>query len=375
MKFQISTQEFNYLINKVLNVGTSKTVTLPILSNFLLEAYNDELILTATDMSVGIRCFTDAKITEEGSTTLPAKKLSQLLKELTVPQIELTTTQQEITTLKAGTSRFKLHGMSRETFPALPSLENHHSFQISQSQLRHLISSCSFAVSKDDSRYVLTGILMKISNGQLSFVATDGKRLARTQTTIEINPEFNSQSIIPYKAIDEILSLLTEEETAKVSIMPDKIAIEANNTLIVAKLLSGEYPDISRFVPTNCNIIMNLHREELIVLLRQIALFNPTPTTPVRIVLENGEMILSAQTAEIGEGHVSMPVNYYGPKLELAFNANYLIDVLRHCQKETVTLGLTDEYNPAILAEEGDIANPMELNPLFVIMPMRLENS
>lgn len=371
MKFQISTQELNYLINKVLNVGSSKTATLPILSNFLIEAFNDEITLTATDLMVGVRCFTDAKISEEGSTTLPAKKLAQLLRELTVPNVELSTNTQEITTLMAGTSRFKIHGMNRESFPTLPAIEQEHSFEIKQADLKRLLSCCSFAVSKDDNRYVLTGVLMQISHSVVSFVGTDGKRLGRTRAPITINPEFSCQSILPLKAVEEILGLLMEEGMAKISIMSDKVAVEANNTLLVAKLLNGEYPDITRFVPDHSNIIVKLHREELITLIKQVSLFNPTPNTPIRFALNNGDVTLSANAADVGEGHVSMPANYQGPQVAMAFNPNYLIDILRHCQKESISFGFTDPYNPVILAEEEDISKPFELTPLFVMMPMR----
>lgn len=371
MKFVISTQELNYLINKIQNVVAQKP-TIPILSNFLIEAYNDELILTATDLTVGVRCHTEAKILEEGATTLPAKRLAQLVRELTAVNMEVSANSNEITTLVAGTSRFKLNGMSKSDYPSLPDLSQAHTFQIKQADLKDLLYRTSFAVSKEDNRYVLTGVLMQIANGIATFVGTDGKRLARAHAPISIDPSFASQSIIPLKAVDEILKNLTEEGDAKVSLMADKIAVEANQTRLLTKLLAGDYPDVNRVIPEHSDILVSLHREELASLLRQISLFTADHNHSVRFTFMDSELKLSANTMDIGEGNVTMPVNYQGPKLEIAFNPGFFIDILRHCKGETVTMGLTDTYNPGIITDGDQLAKPLQASPLFVIMPMRL---
>lgn len=371
MKFVISTQELNYLINKIQNVVPQKP-TIPILTNFLIEAGNDELVLTATDLTVGIRCNTEVKILEEGATTLPAKRLAQLVRELTTANVEISSNSHEITTLVAGTSRFKLNGMSKEEYPALPDLSHAHTFHIQQKDLKDLLYRTSFAVSKEDNRYVLTGVLMHIANRQATFVGTDGKRLARSHISIEIDPTFTSQSIIPLKAVEEILKNLTEEGEAKISLMPDKVTVQANQTVLLTKLLAGDYPDINRVIPENSEIVVSLHREELITLLRQISLFTADNNHSVRFTFTDGELKLTANTLDIGEGHVGMPVNYHGHKLEIAFNPGFFIDILRHCKEETVTLGLTDAYNPGIITDGEQSSKLSQASPLFVIMPMRL---
>lgn len=370
MKFILSTQELNYLIAKIQNIVSQKP-TMPILANFLIEAYNDELILTATDLTVGLRCHTDAKILEEGSTTLPAKRFSQLARELTTANVEITTNSHEISTIVAGTSRFKLNGMAKNDFPALPDLSQSQTFEIQQSTLKDLLFRTSFAVSRDDNRYVLTGLLMQIANGNVIFVGTDGKRLTRAFHSIEIDPAFSYQAVIPLKAVDEIVKNLTEEGTAKVVMMPDKIAVEANNSCLVTKLLSGEYPDITRVIPEFAEKIITLHREELMSLLRQISLFTSDQHQPIRLTLTDGDLTLSVNTMDIGEGTVNMPVNYQGPKLEIAFNPGFFIDILRHCKKETIALGLTDTYNPGVLTDGEVLTRSLEMSPLFVLMPMR----
>lgn len=371
MKFVISTQELNYLIGKIQNVVGQKAA-IPILSNFLIEAYNDELILTATDLTVGIRCYTEAKIIEEGATTLPAKRFAQLVRELTTTHVEISSSSNEVTTIVAGSSRFKLNGMSKQEFPALPDMTQAHSFQIKQSDLKDMFFRTSFAVSKEDNRYVLTGVLMQISNGFATFAGTDGKRLARAFTAINLDPSFSGSFIIPLKAVDEILKNLTEEGEAKITLMNDKIAVEANQTRVITKLLAGEYPDINRVIPERLEMVVILHREELISLLKQISLFTPDQHHSVRFTFTNGELKLTANTMEIGEGNVSMAVNYQGPKLEIAFNPGFLLGILRCCKNETVAMGLTDAYNPGILTDGEELNQPAQASPLFIIMPMRL---
>lgn len=371
MKFVISTQEFNYLITKCLNVVSQK-MTIPILSNILIEAVNDELIMTATDLTVGIRCFTEAKILEEGATTLPAKRLAQLVRELTAVTLEVSSNASEITEITADSSRFKLNGMNKSEFPSLPTLGGATQIKIKQFDLKDMLFRTAFAVSREDNRYVLTGVFVQIANGVATFVGTDGKRLARAHINVEVDPAFSTSLIIPLKAVEEIQKNLSDEGEGTLHIMGDKVAIEASNVTIITKLLSGDYPDINRVIPESSETIVSLHREELMTLLRQVSLFTADSNHSVRFTFSDGELRLSANTMEIGEGKVSMPANYHGPKLEIAFNPNYFLDFLRHSKGETVTMGATDAYNPGVITDKEIATFSIAPSPLFVLMPMRL---
>ncbi|MCB1113834.1 MAG: DNA polymerase III subunit beta [Chlamydiia bacterium] len=372
MKFIISTQELNYLISKVQNVVPARP-TIPLLGNVLLEAKGGMITLTATDLLVGIRCTTEAKIEEEGATTLPAKKLASLTRELTAVNLEVSTDDHDVTEIVAGTSRFKLNGMDKKDFSSLPDLSDAERFKIDQTELRDMLYRTAFAVSREDTRYVLTGVGLRIQGKTATFTGTDGKRLARAHTTLDIDPEFSQSYIIPPKAVDEFMKSLTEEGEATVFLSPDKIAIDTGSTLIVTKLLQGEYPDVSRVIPEKSEVILSLHREELMTLLRQVSLFVPDTHQSVRFSFLKGELKLSANSMDVGEGKVSMPVNYHGSPLEIAFNPSFFLDILRHSKEETITMGLTDPYNPGViidrpLSEDEDAGS----SPLFVIMPMRL---
>ena len=241
MKFSISTQELNYLISKCLNVIPSKPA-MPVLANILITAADGTVTLTSTDLTVSVRCFSEVNVIEEGATTVPAKKLSSLARELTSANIDFSTDKNEVSTIISGSSRFRIHGMSEKEFPALPELDGAISFEVSQSILKEMLYRTAFAVSRDDNRFVLTGVLMQIANKQATFIGTDGKRLARLYLPIEIDSEYTGSFVIPLKAIDEMINDLTKEGKATVYLTADKIAVQTEHMIIITKLLAGNIP-------------------------------------------------------------------------------------------------------------------------------------
>lgn len=373
MKFILSASAFNQLITKCSNVVGQKS-TVPILSNFLLEAVDGQVILTATDLTVGVRCCAEAKVLEEGATTLPAKTLASLIKELDpLGHVEFTTNSADLTEIRCGSSKFKLRGMSKLEYPALPSLEGAAHFQISQKDLRDAFFTTSFAVSRDDTRYILTGVNMTIDSAGATFIGTDGKRLARSFFNTETNGGVEGSYTVPAKAVDEVLKALTEDGAVDIYLLEDKIALQTKNTLVVSKLLSGDFPDVARVIPEKAEAVVSLHREELMSLLRQIILFTTEATSSARFLFEAGELKLDVNSSSVGEGRVSMPVNYAGEPMEIAFNASYFYEILRHCTGETVSLGLLDSFNPGVIADRDQAPNiGSGASPLFVLMPMRL---
>lgn len=365
MKFVISRSELNKLIGKVYNVISPKP-SIPILSNVLIEANGDEIIFTATDLTVGMRCFTSAKILSSGSLTLPARRLFQLIRELTSENIEMTSSENAAASIKAGSSHFLFNGMEKTEYPSLPDLHGAKQITMNQSTLKEMLYQTAFAISRDDNRYVLMGMLWQIENQIASFVGTDGKRLAQAQSEMNIDSDFSGQYIIPLKAVEEMIKNLenNDEELAKIYLMNDKVALEANRTIIITKLLSGAYPDFNQVIPKQSEVNLTLHREELTTLLRQIILFTENSNSSVRFTFTSGQLTLTANNIEVGKGKVSMPVDYSGQKLDIAFNPVYFLDILKHTRDETVNLDLTDAFNPGVITDSSDT--------IFVLMPMRL---
>ncbi|MCH9626407.1 MAG: Beta sliding clamp [Chlamydiales bacterium] len=365
MKFVISRAELSHLIRKIQNV-VPQNAPIPILSHFLIEAEEDQLVFTATDLTVGTRCSVPAKIHDKGSMTIPSKRFFQLVRELTDQNIEVVAADSEMAEIKSGSSRFRLNGMDKEEYPALPDLKEATQFTLPGALLKDMFYRTSFAVSKEDNRYVLTGVLMRIENGKAIFVGTDGKRLAKTETEIPLSSDFSGEYIVPLKAVDEILKMIEDEEPSTIYLTDDKVAVESGNTLMITKLLSGEYPDFEQVIASQSEVKMTLHREEMVTLLRQISLFTNDTSHSVRFTFLPGELVLTANCTDVGEGKVSMPVNYTGEKIDIAFNPFYFLDILRHSKDETVTLGVSDSYNPGIITDSSQ--------SLFIIMPMRLND-
>ena len=346
MKIVISKVELMSLIGKVQNVIAQKP-TLPILSNILLEAVDDGIVLVATDLTVSIKAHAPAKVLQEGSITLPARRFFQLIREIHAPTIEIHCPSPEVANIHAGSSQFRLLGINHAEFPSFPDLSEGVSFSMESSTFREMLNRSSFAAARDDHRQILNGILLQGSGNKATFIGTDGKRLAQIYTKLDLQLATLGSYVIPLKAVEEMVKLLDDNDSpVKVCLMLDKISIETDTCLCVSKLLVGQYPDVSRVIPQKVKSPISLHREELISLLRQVALFTSEENQSVRFTFDDQELNISANGGGFGEGKVSMPVNYAGPKLEIAFNPNYFLDILKHCRDETVDFEVSDSYNP-----------------------------
>jgi DNA polymerase-3 subunit beta len=353
------------LIGKIQSAVPSKPA-MPILSNLLLEAQNDQLILSATDLTVSVKAFTEAKVIQKGSITLLAKRFFQLIRELTCAHVEIEVGPSNVVFVRAGGSLFKLHGVSVDEFPTLADFSKSPFITLHSPTLKELFIRTSFATARDDSRHVLNGVLFQLTHDKLILIGTDGKRLAKINAELDAQPTHGNY-IVPLKAMEEMIKCLDDEESAKLYLSGDKIGLETSSAMIMTKLLIGEYPDVSRVIPTKSHFTVNLHREELITLLRQVALFTSEMSHSVRFTFTDGQLELSAISSDVGEGKVSMPVDYAGQKFEIAFNPHFFIDILKHCKDESVTFGITDSFNPGLITDQT--------TALFVIMPMRLASN
>jgi DNA polymerase III subunit beta len=365
MKVTISKANITSLMNKVRTIVPNKP-QIPVLSNVLLEAQDDQLILSATDLTLSIKVYIDAQVEEEGSILLPAKRLFPLISELTSPEIEIKSTGPNTASILSGTSSFKILGGNKEEFPNILELTEGEPITLSTSVFKEMLSKTAFAAGKDETRPIFSSILLERSGVFTTFTGTDGKRLAKTYTDAPAPAEWQGSFILPHKAVEEMIRLLdTKEETLQLRFSTDKVSMQAGPVTLVSQLISGQYPDVSRIIPDKQETPIKLHREELITLLRQVSLFTSSESSSVRFTFADGELILSVMNGEMGEGRVSMPVNYREKALDIAFNPAYLLDILRHSKDETVDLTVKDAYNPGLITDSS--------SALFVIMPMRLE--
>jgi len=366
MKVVISKNELIRLIGLIQNIVANKPA-IPVLSNVLIEARDGQLYLKATDLTTSMLCFSEAKVVEEGAIALPAKRFFHLIKELTSPQIKITCPSPDVAEITSVSSHFKINGMIKSEFPSLPDITKATQIPISSTILKEMLYRTYFSAAREDSRFVLNGIYMKVDKKIASFISTDGKRLSKMFTNIDIDPSFQGSYILPLKAVEEMVKLLSDDEQlVNLSLMHDKVFLESSNLTLITKLLSGEYPDVEKVIPSNATTTMTLHREELITLLRQVSLFTPDSSGSVRFIFDQGQLQLTAMSTDIGEGTVSMPVDYSKEKLEVAFNPFYFMDILRHSKDETINFSIQDAYNPGMITDSTSAT--------FVIMPMRLND-
>ncbi|MBM3201752.1 MAG: DNA polymerase III subunit beta, partial [Chlamydiae bacterium] len=316
MKAVIQRSELVALIGRLQSIVPTKPI-IPVLSNVLVEVADGVIVLSATDLTVSMRAAAPAKVFEEGSLTLPAKRFFQLIREMTVSEITIESKTDGVALITAGSSHFRIHGMDKSEFPSFPDLSNAENFRIQGKRLKELFAKTSFACARDDSRQVLGGVYVEIENEKITLVGTDGKRLAKTHDEISFHTAEKISMIVPLKAVEEMTRLLDVDEAVNVRLMHDKISIEFEGTTVVSKLLVGQFPDFRRVIPKQDAMqSISVHREELISLLKQVALFTSEVSHSVRLVFDKGELKLQAANSDIGEGRVHMPVDYSNDRLE-----------------------------------------------------------
>lgn len=363
LRVVLSRPEFVALIGKLQNIVPIKP-SIPITANVLLQAQGGQLILSATDLSLSMQASIEAKVLEEGVLALPGRRLFQLVRELTTPVVEIRAEGTASASILAGSSHFKIQGAAPEEFPTFPHLSRELSFTLGAGQLKELLSRTSFSVSRDETKPMLGAVLLQCQAGSVSFMSTDGKRLSRVFTQVHYEGEGVTSHAIPLKVVEEMTHLLDlKEEPVTINLSADKIALEAGPVQFVGKLMAGQYPNVGRIIPQKRETPIALHREELTALLRQLSLFLSKDTTSVRFSLLPGELHLSIDSSEMGEGKVLMPANYSGEPIHVAFNPHYFLDVLRLMKNETVDFHIAGSHQPGLLTDSPTAE--------FVVMPMR----
>ena len=367
MKVTLSRLNLTSLLTKIQNVTPVKPST-PILANLLIEAMDDQLIISGTDGTVSMRIYIDAEVQEEGSIALPSRQFIQLIRELTAPVIEIHTLSPDVATINSGSSHFKIRGMLKSEFPEIPNLQEGVSFSIPSRGLKEILSRSAFSASRTDTQNTLNAILLQHTDKTAYVMTTDGKRLTKITFLADLPPNTSESYLIPLKAAEEVIHILDakEDDLVCITLMKDKIAFEMKAITLISKLFSGKFPDVSRIIPSPKKEALSLHREELMALLRQVCLFTSEMHNSVRFSFVPGELHISTNAISSGEGAVKMPVNYTGEPLDIAFNPVYFLDILRHIKDETVSFNVTDSYNPGLVTDSTSAQ--------FVIMPMRLES-
>src|SRR5205814_3351895 len=270
MKFSATKEKLLEGLQQVQNVVSTRT-TLPILSNVLLQAKGNEVHLTTTDLDVGVRGAFEANVEKEGATTLPARRLFTIIRELPSSEVSIEVDAKNAASIRSGQSFFKILGLPEEEFPPLPKFESAKVVTIRQKDLRDGLRKTSYAISTDETRYVLNGLLFSLKENKLTLVATDGRRLAMAEIELEFPRSHESDLIIPTKAVTELQRLLSDDGDVKVSMSNGQIAFDLNKTLLVSKLIEGNYPNYRQVIPGEAKERVKLEREMFLNSLRRVS--------------------------------------------------------------------------------------------------------
>ena len=364
MKFQIDKDVFQEALNQVQHVVSTRT-TLPILSNVLIEADELGLQLSTTDLDVTITKRISANISETGSTTLPARRLASIVRELPTSEIDFEVSD-DAATVRSGPSFFKILGLPATEFPALGEFGEAKEFAIDQKLLKEALRKTSYAISTDETRYVLNGVNCLIGEGMLTLVATDGRRLAMVEQDLEFPAGNETAVIIPTKAVNELQRLLEDSGELKVSLTDSQAAFELNDSNLITKLIEGNYPNFRQVIPGNANHRVTVEREVFHSAVKRVSLLANEKTNSIKFTFEDHRLAISSNSPEIGEAEEVIDVRYDGPKIVVAFNPEFVMAPLRNLDQDEVFIDLIDESSPGVIK----IDEPF----LYVIMPMRVAN-
>ena len=359
------------------NVAASRS-TLPILANVLIRTVDDQIQLAATDLEVGVKSVVHGQIVEPGSITVPAKKLTDIVRELPsttdsgeLAKVKLATLANDRVEVDCENAKFRIVGLSDEEFPPVPELGD--SFLTMNSNiLRRIIQKTVFAVSTEETRHFLNGVYFRVNSDSVKMVATDGKRLA---VAIQHQSEPVEQEIgviIPTKAVNNILRTFTNDEDVKIALLENQIVFATQDITFISRLIEGEYPDYEAVMsPVMSNEIkLIVGTEHLLSVIRRVSLLANPKTPSVRIESTETELSVSASTPELGEAQEQMQVKLEGGSVEIAFNARYVMDVLRNIEADEVLFKFRDSLSPVLVTPVEE--NGHEHEYMCVIMPIRL---
>jgi DNA polymerase-3 subunit beta len=350
-------------LQRVQNVVSTRT-TLPILSNVLIQASDGGLSLTTTDLDVGVRCRVEAEVTKPGSTTLPARKLFSILKEVPAAEIEIEVDDRNAASIRCGSSFYKIMGLPEEEFPRFPESGTGKALKIEQTVLRDMLKKTAYAVSNDETRYVLNGVFVGLKGDKITVVATDGRRLALMEHDIEIPKGAEAELILPTKAVNELERLLADKGDVKLSIGENQIVFELDGTTLASKLIEGTYPNFRQVIPTETKERIALERELLLSALHRASILASEKSQSVKLNFAKNTLTITATTPEVGEAKETLSINYKGKEITIAFNPQYMMDPLRSLDADEVFVELTDELSPGVIKVNAPF--------LYVLMPMRL---
>jgi DNA polymerase-3 subunit beta len=374
MRVTVERDELLTALHRVQGI-VEKRNTMPSLANVLLEAKPEGLDISATDLELGMRGLYKATVEEPGSVTFPARKLYEILKEIKEQEIAMTVTDDCLVTIKAGLGEFKVVGLPSKDFPPLPAIEREGLIPLPGVGLLQLIRKTLFAVGDNDTRYVLNGLLIVVTNTDetpiIRLVGTDGHRLAMADQKLEIEKktplEQEEKVIVPKKAATEIRRLLEEGgDEPMIGFTKNMLIFRKSGLVLTSRLMEGNYPNYQQVIPKASNKKITVNRDDLEGALRRVSVLAQNKSYAVKLTFSKKAITLFSSHPDTGEAKEEIPASFNGEEFAAGFNARYLLDVLGVMESETVVLNMEASLSPCLIRELD--------TPMFqaVVMPVKV---
>jgi DNA polymerase-3 subunit beta len=340
---------------------------MPILSNLLIQSAGKGIFISATNLDIALKKFCPAAVTDSGSLTINSKKLHDIVRELPEGEIHLTQTDNQWARLTCGNSKFRLSLLPVDDFPPFPKFQEESMKSIDGPTLGEMIGKTAHAISQDETRYMLNGVLLQIYKDHMRMVSTDGHRLAFVKRPVSMKLEKEIEVIIPKKAVQELNKLTEEEgEELKFTLQDNHLIFKKDETVFVSRLLEGKFPNYEQVIPSKNTKVAKVPVEEMTHALKRVVILADEKSKMVKLQFSKGKLELTSEATELGDAMETLEVDYAKEDISIGVNAVYLIDVLTILKEEKVSLNMEDSLSPLLIKSAEDE------NFLSIVMPMRL---
>jgi DNA polymerase-3 subunit beta len=370
MRFTISREKLQEGLAAVSASIPAKT-TLPVLANILVEATERGIRLSGTDLDIAVSTEVTADVETPGAVTIPARKLTEIARELPPAPVKIGAAGEQRITIDCGRSRFKLLGIPRDEFPTFPAVSFGGSWRVKSGELQDLIAHTAFAVSTEESRPILNGVLWELRADYMRMVATNGHRLAKMDLPVIAGSGAGSSSdlIVPPKALEQIRRLFPADEELEIARGENHLGFRSPFTAVYTRVIEGPYPNYDQVIPRDNDRIAIVDKLALTGALRRMSIVASDQTHRIRLAFNAGMLKFSVQTPDLGEAQDELAVRYTGDPLDIGFNAAYLLEILRYMPTDEVKLTFKAPERAATIEPEG-WDSPAKY--LCLVMPLRL---
>ena len=359
---EIKKNEFLKALQKSSKIITAKP-PLPVLSNVLLDFKEDTLRILTTDLEKSICVRINSSVKKEGKICFPAKRLLSFVREMPGEEILLEIDENFQGILRSQNCEFKILGQNPDEFPEFPEIKEALTFELDTHSLEKAIKLVSYAVSSEESKYVLNGILFEFEDSELKLIATDGRRLALSKIPLKTEITEKISFIAPSETVDVLEDFISEKINIKICFSENKILFDLDNIQIISRSLEGEFPDYKQVIPDPWPSRLKINRDIFLASLKRANLLTTLDYQAVQLDIKEDRLIVKKQTPEIGEMQESLEAKFSGKPLSISFNPVYLIEPLKNLKDSELEIEIRDSEKPAVIRKEDF---------LYIVLPIRM---